>query len=266
MMLKPKLLEINAERVAEKLKKLISRIVGSTGVSGVVLGVSGGLDSSTTAFLLAQALGGEKVYAVSLPEENVSNPEDVEDAKLLAEKLGLKFFKIDISGLTGKFFDLIPIFNENALLANGNIKARVRMCILYYFANRFNLLVAGTGNRSEILTGYFTKYGDGASDFLPLGALYKTQVKQLAAYLGVPEKIIAKTPTAGLWIKQTDEEELGVKYEVLDLILHGLVDLGLTISQVAGELSIPKSMVERVKNMVEASQHKRKPPTIISPF
>jgi len=264
--LKPESLKIDVAKVSERLIGLTRRLVESSKASGVVLGVSGGLDSSTTAFLLAKALGGEKVYAVSLPEEGLSNPEDVEDARMLAERLGLNFFKVEISELTRRFFSLVPVFDEAAQVANGNVKARVRMCILYYFANRFNLLVAGTGNRSELLTGYFTKYGDGASDFLPLGALYKTQVKQLAAHLGVPEKIILKTPTAGLWANQTDEEELGVKYEVLDLILHGLIDLGLTISQVASELSIPESLVERVKSMVEASQHKRRPPIIISPF
>jgi len=264
--LTPEALKINVETVSQRLQKLLKSLVETSGASGVVVGLSGGVDSSTVAALAAEALGGSRVYGVTMPEEGLTSRVDVEDAEKLAEKFGLNFYKAEISQVVEAFERVIPVFAREETVAWGNLKPRIRMTILYYFANRFNLLVAGTGNRSELLVGYFTKYGDGAADFLPIGGLYKTQVFQLAAHLGVPSRILEKTPTAGLWPGQTDEGELGVKYATLDLILHGLVDLRLPKGEVASQLGVPVSLVEKVEGMVEASAHKRLPAPVLQPF
>ncbi|RLI27248.1 MAG: NAD(+) synthetase [Candidatus Hecatellales archaeon] len=264
--LSPESLQIDAEKVSGRLEKLLASFFKASGSRGVVVGVSGGLDSSTVLTLTVRALGAERVYAVTMPERNVSNPEDVKDAEELAGRLGVKIFKAEIAPVVEALEQAIPVFNRKEILAWANLKPRIRMVILYYFANRFNLLVAGAGNRTEILMGYFTKFGDGAADFLPLGGLYKTQVRQLASHLGIPRKILDKTPTAGLWPGQTDEAELGIKYETLDLILHGLVDLGLGVEEVANLLGVEASLVGRVKSTVEETAHKRRMAPILSPF
>ncbi|KYH39273.1 MAG: NAD synthetase [Candidatus Hecatellales archaeon B24] len=259
-------LKIDAGKTAERLGRLTLNLLEASKASGVVVGVSGGLDSSTVLALTVKTLGAGRVYAVAMPEQGVTSIGDLKDAGKLAERLGVKFFQAEISPVVKALEQSIPIFNRETLVAWGNLKPRIRMSILYYFANRFNLLVAGTGNKSEILVGYFTKYGDGAADFLPLGGLYKTQVKQLAAYLGIPAEILGKTPTAGLWPGQTDEGELGVKYEVLDLVLHGLVDLRLTPQEVARQTGASRRLIEKVKDKVEASLHKLRAAPILEPF
>jgi NAD+ synthase len=134
------------------------------------------------------------------------------------------------------------------------------MMLLYYHSNAMNRIVAGTGNRTELLVGYFTKYGDGGVDILPIGDLYKTEVREIANYLGVPKCIIEKAPTAGLWTGQTDEEELGIKYESLDKILYLLIDEKLSIEEVSKRLEVPRDEVLRIKNMVESSKHKLSSP------
>ncbi|MHC1590327.1 MAG: NAD+ synthase [Candidatus Hecatellaceae archaeon] len=264
--LNPESLKIEAGRAAEKLGRLMLNLLEASKASGVAVGVSGGLDSSTVLALAVKALGAERVYAVAMPEHGVTSTGDLEDARKLSEVLGAKFFQAEISPVVKALEQAIPVFNRENQVAWGNLKPRVRMAVLYYFANRFNLLVAGTGNKSEILVGYFTKYGDGAADFLPLGGLYKTQVRQLAAHLGIPGEILGKTPTAGLWPGQTDEGELGVKYEVLDLVLHGLVDLRLTPEEVARQAGVSGSLVEKVKSRVKASLHKLRTAPILGPF
>ncbi|HID18892.1 TPA: NAD+ synthase [Candidatus Bathyarchaeota archaeon] len=264
--LTPESLKIDTGKVAERLGRLTLNLLEASKVSGVVVGVSGGLDSSTVLALMVKTLGARKVYAVAMPEQGVSKISDLEDVRRLSEGLGVKLFQAEISPVVRALEHVIPVFDRENLVAWGNLKPRIRMATLYYFANKFNLLVAGTGNRSEILVGYFTKYGDGAADFLPLGGLYKTQVKQLATCLKIPAEIAVKTPTAGLWPGQTDEAELGVKYEDLDLILHGLVDLGLTPKEVAAQLKIPSETVEKVKSVVNYSLHKRRFAPVLSPF
>jgi NAD+ synthase len=149
-------------------------------------------------------------------------------------------------------------------MAEANLKARIRMVILYYHANAMNRMVVGTGNRTELLVGYFTKYGDGGVDILPLGELYKTDVRNLASYLGVNQNIIDKNPTAGLWPGQTDEEELGIKYELLDKILYLLTEKGMKEDEVALKLKISLDEVVNVKLMMLAAEHKLKMPPIPS--
>ena len=253
----------------EKTVKIISEFIkdktDESHTSGVVIGLSGGLDSSTTVYLCAKSLDKDQILGIIMP--TVTTPEeDVEDAISVAETLGIEYEIIHVDDLIAPFKDLcIHAENKNQensesrALANANLKARIRMMILYYHANDLNRLVIGTGNKTELLVGYFTKHGDGGVDILPLGDLYKTEVRMLAEQLRVPKKIIEKAPTAGLWAGQTDEEELGIKYELLDKILYLMVDEKLEDGKIAKNLEIPLEEILRIKEKVKTSEHKLKP-------
>jgi NAD+ synthase len=253
----------------EKTVKIISEFIkdktDESHTSGVVIGLSGGLDSSTTAYLCAKSLDKDHILGIIMP--TVTTPEeDVEDAISVAETLGIEYEILHVDDLIAPFEDLCihagdknQENSESRALANANLKARIRMMILYYHANDLNRLVVGTGNRTELLIGYFTKYGDGGVDILPLGDLYKTDVRMLAEQLGVSKRIIEKAPTAGLWVGQTDEEELGIKYELLDKILYLMVDEKLEDGKIAKKLGIPLEEILRIKKKVKMSAHKLKP-------
>lgn len=219
--------------------RFISEKVKKAGAKGAVVGLSGGVDSAVVAALASRALGGDNVIGIMMPSQTNSQA-DIDDAKLVAGKLGIKTIMVPIRPMVDAFQENLPQDKK----AIGNLTARVRMSILYYYANHLNYLVAGTGNKSEISIGYFTKYGDGGSDLLPIGDLYKTQVKGLAAFLGIPKKVIDRVPTAGLWPGQTDEGEIGMSYADLDSALAG------------------KSLSLKVHKMVASTEHKRKPPEV----
>jgi NAD+ synthase len=223
---------------------------------GVIVGMSGGVDSSVTVVLAVKALGKDRVVGLYLPEAETLNLQDTRDAKELAEHLGITFHQVDLSEPLKTLYSAIPIFNPSDRMTNGNLKARTRMATLYYFANKLRLIVLGTSNKSEMSMGYFTKYGDGASDLAPLADLYKTQVYQLASHLNIPDKIINKKPTAGLWPGQLDEVELGVEYRILDLILHGL-ECHMPNQDIANQLKIPVETVDRICNTQLQSEHKQ---------
>ena len=223
----------------------IKEKVGEAGAEGIVLGLSGGVDSSLTAALAKKALE-DKVLGLLMPCH--SDPIDLEHARLLADKFDIETEYVDL----GPVFDsLMASLPEGSDLAVANLKPRLRMATLYYFANNRNYLVAGTGNKSELTVGYFTKYGDGGADLLPLGDLLKYQVRELAREIGVPEEIIAKPPSAGLWAGQTDEGEMGITYNELDKTI-------LAIEK--GDTSdYDEAIFERVKAMRAVSEHKRQP-------
>jgi len=183
----------------------------------------------------------------------------VEDAKLICNVLGIDYKLITIKPIIDEFENSLD-FRPNKL-TKGNMIARVRMTLIYAYANQYNLLVLGTSNRSEVLTGYYTKWGDGASDYAPLINLYKTEVWELAKRLGVPKKIIEKKPSAGLWIGQTDENELGMNYKLLDEILYRLVDLKMPKEKIAEELNVPIEKIERVEYLINRTRHERTLPT-----
>jgi len=255
----------NQVETVEKISNFIEDKVNESNTSGIVIGLSGGLDSSTTAYLCAKTIKKDKILGIIMP--TVTTPiEDIEDAIVVAEKLGIEYEVIHVDELIAPFKEIcIHTTNkdfkntEYSDIANANLKARIRMMILYYHANNLNRLVVGTGNRSELLVGYFTKHGDGGVDLLPIGDLYKTEVRTLASQLGVPKEIIEKPPTAGLWAGQTDEEELGIKYELLDRILYLMVDEKMKDNDISQKLEIPLSEVLRIKKKVESSVHKLKP-------
>ena len=219
---------------------------------GAVFGLSGGLDSSVVGVLCKEALG-ETVLALILPCE--SKKEDVKHALLVAQEFGIRSDTVDLTNLYRSFLELLP---EAGVLPKANLKPRLRMASLYYFANSLNYLVVGTGNRSELEVGYFTKHGDGATDILPLGGLYKTEVKKLAQELGIPKEIVEKPPSAGLWENQTDEGELGLTYERLDEILSHL-------ARGAQPLELEPSELKLVKDLIARSEHKRNPPRVFLP-
>jgi NAD+ synthase len=246
------------EETERKLLDFIRKQVETAGANGVVVGMSGGLDSSVVASLCAKAIGPENVLGLCLPDK-VTNPSDVEHAKDLAQKLGIKFKVIEITPVIEALRNCLPEFNPNARLPLANLKARVRMIILYYYANLYGYLVAGTSNKTELRAGYFTKWGDGAADFLPIASLYKAQVRKLAKHLGIPRPILEKTPTAGLWPGQTDEGELGISYEKLDKIYMEL-DAGKSPRKVAKAAGVKLEQVMEFIEREKKTQHKRLPP------
>ncbi|HIQ32694.1 MAG TPA: NAD+ synthase [Methanothermococcus okinawensis] len=248
----------DVEKTVDKLINFIRDVVKRANAKGVVVGLSGGIDSSLVATLCVKALGRDRVLGVIMPERD-TDPKDVEDAKMVAEKLGIKYVVSDITDVLKAFGagGYVPT-REFDRIADGNLKARVRMCILYYFANKRKLLVAGTSNKSELYMGYGTKYGDLGSDFLVIGNLFKSEVRELARYLGVPQEIIDKPPSAGLWKGQRDEDELGITYELLDKILER-IERGEDKEKIARDLNVPLSQVEEIIERIEANRHKLGP-------
>lgn len=249
--------EPDLDGITKKVVEFIRHNVENAKKDGVVIGLSGGIDSTLTAFLSVKAIGTENVLGILLPESGVTNPEDICDASQVTEILGIKHKAIEISRISDAFASAIPDYDPASQICNGNLKARIRMCTLYYYANLLNRLVIGTGNKTEILLGYATKYGDAAADMLPLGALYKTQVIALAMYLKVPKQIIEKPPSAGLWMGQTDEKELGVSYEMIDSILMKLIDEQRSPADIKRELGISEDVMKRIIGRIEENKHKR---------
>ena len=252
-------LNLNWEEVKTKITRFIRDYVEKSKAKGIVLGLSGGVDSSTAAALSAMAIGGNKVLGLMLPERETYNPKDVKHAELVAEKFGIKTEKIDITPALEALEKTIPVFDPEDKLCKGNLKARIRMLYLYYYANKLNLIVCGSSDKSETMIGYFTKWGDVAADISPLMDLYKTQVRKLAKHIGVPDVIVEKPPSPMLWPGQTAEEEIGIKYETLDLILYGLEHFMKT-EEIADQLGLQKDLVEKVKRRWQIMEHKRRMP------
>jgi NAD+ synthase len=246
------------EQVAA-IRSFLRHHLEDSGRKGFLVAMSGGLDSTVTAKLCVDAAGATKAKGLML-HDGLTSEADRRDAAAWAETLGIPFAEVDIEPLVRAFADRLPIAPEQRRDL-GNVKARVRMIVVYHYANVEDRLVIGTGNKSELLTGYFTKFGDGGADFLPLGDLYKTQVRAMARHLGVPKAIVDKVPSAGLWKGQTDEEELGIGYEDLDAILLG-IELQLPADAIADKTGLPLEKVRHVEGLVRGSIHKRKMPLI----
>ncbi|HEX2694909.1 MAG TPA: NAD+ synthase [Acidobacteriota bacterium] len=250
-------MKINGAFVEKVLTRFIREELGRFGFSKGILGLSGGLDSATCAVLAARALGPENVLALVMPC-GASFPADVTDATALARLLGIRSETVDIAPQIDAYFSRYP--TENCIL-RGNKMARERMSILYDFSAREKALILGTSNKTELLVGYGTIHGDMACAINPMGDLYKTQVRELGAWLGVPKSILEKQPTAGLWPGQTDEGELGITYAELDAILYEMADRRKSVPEIVA-LGFKAEVVGRVADMVRRSEFKRKLPPI----
>lgn len=251
------MLKINEKETVNIITNFIKEYVKKSGADKVVIGLSGGIDSAVVAKLATISLGNKSVHSLFLPD--ISTPLiDFEHARIMAKNLEISYKVIDLSPIIHSITDTCDGMDEITL---GNIKARLRMIFLYQIANSKNALVCGTSNKTELLTGYFTKYGDGASDLIPLGDVYKTQVYQIAKYLEIPEEIIEKKSTAGLWKGQTDEDELGISYEKLDKILYG-IERKMEIKKIAEVSEVEEKEVLRIYEMIKKTEHKRRYPPI----
>ncbi len=259
MNLTPAVLELDFAEVEKRITRFIKEYVSNSNAKGVVLGLSGGIDSATIAALCSKALGSENVLALLMPEKETRNQKDIDDAKAIAEQFKIETQMVDLTPIVESFYDAIPVFDQSDKLCKGNVKARTRMVVLYYYANKLSKIVCGSSDKSETLMGYFTKWGDGAADIVPIMDLYKTQVRKLAIHLGIPEDLALKPSTPALWPNQSAETELGIKYETLDLILHGLERFMVT-EEIAAQLNIQKATVEEVKSRWLTSEHKRRMP------
>ena len=221
--------------------------------------MSGGIDSTLIAHLACEAVGNDNVFGIVMPSATTP-PEDKVHGIKIAQNLGIDYKEVAIDSILDEYLSLTQLEKDN--LAIGNLKARIRMSIIYYYANAKNYLVSGTGNRSEILIGYFTKHGDGACDMEPIGDLYKTEVYKLSEFLNIPEEIIKKPPRAGLWANQTDEDEIGMSYDLLDEILYLYSEKDMDDTQIAEKLDISADDVNMIINKIIRSEHKSKVPEI----
>ena len=247
-------LTIDLKELSIVIKDFLKTYIENSGCKGVVIGLSGGVDSAVTAILCKDVFGKKNVKCLFLPDESTPK-NDYEHYKLIVSKFGLSHEKKDITSIVKEFESHCLIKPDKYALAN--IKARSRMILLFEYANMTQNLVCGTSNKSEILIGYYTKYGDGGVDIMPIGDLYKTQVWELAKFLKVPKEIVTKLPTAGLWKGQSDEEDLKLSYYKLDKILAGL-EIKMKLEDISKIAGVNKIEVERIKNMRINSEHKKR--------
>jgi NAD+ synthase len=272
--------KIDSKIVKQEIIDFIKDLHDKTGTDGFVVGLSGGIDSTVVAYLLKEAVGKDKIYSYHL-NSSTTPKEDIEHARLVAKLLDISYREIAIDSITEEFLNITSssLDNDSKMskidsndvkdisqikAAEGNVKARIRMVILYYFANLKNCLVAGTGNKSELLIGYFTKYGDGACDFETIGDIYKTQLRILAKDWNIPNEIIEKPPRAGLWLDQTDENEIGLTYDILDELLYLIVDEKLSNDGILMKMNISSSEIDSVRKKIANNKHKLQFPP--SPF
>ncbi|MFU8868328.1 NAD+ synthase [Natronococcus sp.] len=263
--------EDEMEAQIDHLTDFVRERVDAMGADGAEIALSGGIDSTATAYLAVEALGADNVHGVLLPKE-VNQDENMSDAERVAEELGIDYDVIGIDSIMEEVLAQGDAETENPSEDEwegryvGNTSARVRMTLIYLLANRENRIVLGTGNRAELATGYVTKYGDGGVDCNPLANLYKQQVRQVAAHLGVDESVVQKTPTGGMVDYGTDEEEMGMSYDTLDAVLAFYVDGNLPASVTARLTDTSVEAVERIQEFHEESAHKRSPPAEPEPL
>ncbi len=238
--------------ITKKIEDFLKTQLEKSNSNGIILGLSGGIDSSVITYLCSRVLK-EKTLALVMPDSKISPKEETEDALKIIDSLGINYKLLDINLIVSEYSKYIEP-NERAL---GNLRARVRANILYYYANSKNLLVVGSSDKSEFLIGYFTKFGDGSSDILPIVSLYKTQVREIAKFLGVPKNIIEKKSSPNLWKGHSAEEEIGVIYDEIDAILYCIIDKKLSIDDTIQATGIEKNTVEKINKLYNTTEHKR---------
>ncbi|MGD9809042.1 MAG: NAD+ synthase [Deferribacterales bacterium] len=246
-------MKLNLDLTLDILTNFIKEETEKIGLKNVVLGLSGGIDSALSAALAAKALGGDRVYAYCMPYK-LSSKESLEDAIKVADAFKLNFEVIEITNMCDPYFEMQPDISK---LRMGNVMARQRMICLFDMSAKVAGLVLGTSNKTELLLGYGTWYGDLASALNPIGDLYKTQVWELSEYLGVPHSVIAKPPTADLWVGQTDEQELGFTYKQADELLYKMVDERMRTAELIEEGYEP-DFVNNVYERIRRNQFKRR--------
>ncbi|MFL6475841.1 MAG: NAD+ synthase [Nitrososphaera sp.] len=246
-------------KISNKIEKFLSAYVSKSSTRGVVIGLSGGLDSSVVLKLSVNALGQSNVLGLVMPSDTTPR-EDVAHAIYLAKDLRVRYHIIDIHPIIQKFEEILPKDPK----ARGNLMARVRMSLLYYYAGINGCIVAGTSDKSEVQIGYFSKFGDGSADVMPIAVLYKTQVRALAHYLNVPAAIIQKKSSPRLWENHIAEEEIGMDYEIIDSILHLLVDKKMQPKDITRKLKVSVKDVNKVQYLIEKSLHKRRSAAIVA--
>ena len=250
-------LHLDYSMVEDILKAFLFNELRKFGVSSVVLGLSGGIDSAVVCELAVRALGAQNVLGLMMPYAS-SSVESIQHAELMIQKLGIQAEQMPVTPMVEAFFSSVP---EQELLRRGNIMARTRMIVLYDVSARDGRLVTGTSNKTELLLGYGTMFGDMASAINPIGDLYKTQIRGLARHLAIPEPLIDKAPSADLWEGQSDEEELGFSYEAVDLLLYMMLEKRMDKQSILGE-GVSEPFYDRVRKMVVRNQYKRMMPVI----
>ena len=248
---------LNPEQVLTVLDIFLRDELQRTGLNKVVLGLSGGVDSALSTYLSVRALGKENVHAVLMPYKS-SNPSSISDAMAIVNDLKISHEVFEITPMADEFFHLNP---DSSNVRKGNVMARLRMITLYDRSQKMSALVIGTSNKTESLLGYTTLFGDNASAINPLGDLYKTQVWQLSKAVGVPPQIIDKAPSADLWLGQTDEEELGLKYYEVDELLFYLVDMRERDTELL-KRGFRQEFIDKIRTRIQQTQFKRRPPII----
>jgi NAD+ synthase len=250
-------LSIDTKKTKQTIIRFLREESGKAGFSKAVVGLSGGIDSSLSCFLAVEAFGADNVLGICMPYKT-SSPDSLTDAQQVITQLGIQSKVIPITAMADALIELDPLMDA---VRRGNIMARMRMIVLYDQSAVYHGLVIGTGNKTEALLGYTTLYGDSACALSPLGDLYKTQIRQLAREMGIPERIIAKPPTADLWKGQTDEGELGFTYAEVDQVLHLLVDENLPPGECI-KAGYSMEFIQRAIDRMQANEFKRRLPPI----
>ena len=239
-------------KITEKIEEFLIDEIKKTNANGLILGLSGGVDSAVLTYICKRNLK-EKTLAIIMPDTEITPKSETEDALKMISLTGIEYKLIDINPIVKEY----SMYLEPNEKARGNLRARVRTNILYYYANLKNYLVLGSSDKSEYKIGYFTKHGDGASDITPIISLYKLQVREIAKYLKVPENVISKKSSPHLWKDHEAESELGISYEEIDSILYCLFEKKLSVDEIQRITEIERPVIEKILKLNENSEHKR---------
>jgi NAD+ synthase len=255
-------LAIDPKKTQKKISEFINNTLKTAHQEKVIVAISGGIDSAVALVAAVKDLGTENVTALTLPERDITPKTDVEDVMRLCEMFEVTCERVEITPMLHEIRENIPDFDQDDRVVYGNMKARLRMLLTYYYANKRRAMVMGTSNKTELYLGYFTKYGDGGVDFMPFADLYKCQIRALGRHLGVPESITEKPASARLWDGQDTEKDLGLPYDSLDLIVNTHLR-GWTPIKIAAETGIDIDKVKGIVTRIAANEHKRHSPAIL---